>query len=72
MSGAIAVSEVFYAAFRSLARGQRERVLGRLLRDRDIQEDLFDLALIDRARRVKGRAMDARVFFKRLASKASH
>lgn len=66
MSGTVVVSEVFYAAFKSLAASQRERVLARLLRDRAIQEDLFDLALIARAKQQKGRPASAKAFFRRL------
>jgi len=72
MSGQAAVGEVFYAAFQALKPVQRDRVLARLLRDRAIQEDLFDLALIQRAQRAKGRTVDAKAFFKRLGVKGGH
>jgi len=69
MSGAIAVAEVFYAAFRALPPEQKESVLERLLRDRELKQDLFDLVLIERAKVVKGRAVEARSYLARSRAK---
>ena len=71
MSGATAVGEVFYAAFRALPPEQKESVLERLLRDRELKQDLFDLALIERAKRVKGRAVEASAYFGRPRAKTA-
>ena len=63
MGSSAAVSEVFYTAFKALDRPQRERTLARLLQDREVREDVFDLALIQRAKNAKGRPTDARRYF---------
>jgi hypothetical protein len=71
MSGATAVGEIFYAAFRALPPAQKESVLERLLRDRELKQDLFDLALIERGKRIKGRGIEARAYFGRSRAKTS-
>lgn len=63
-----AVSEVFYAAFKALDRPQRELTIARLLQDREVRQDLFDLALIQRAKGFKGRPIEARRYFSKRRS----
>ncbi len=43
MMGKEATAEVFWTAFRSLGRRDREGVIQRLLRDRRMREDLIDI-----------------------------
>jgi len=64
-----AVGEVFYAAIKSLPAPQREAVLERLLQDKSLQEDLFDLALIEQAKRHQGASLDAKTYFDRRRSR---
>jgi len=58
-----ALSEVFYAAFKALGRPQREQTMIRLLQDREVRQDLFDLALIQRAKSIRGRTVEAQRYF---------
>lgn len=43
MTGREATAEVFWTAFRTLPKADREAVIERLLRDRRIREDLIDI-----------------------------
>ena len=51
MSGAQATAEVFVTAFKSLKRREREAVLGRLLADAELSEDLADTLALEARRR---------------------
>lgn len=45
MTGAESRAEVFWMAFRSLPKAERQKVIARLLRDPDFTEDLMDIAI---------------------------
>jgi hypothetical protein len=58
-----AVSEVFYTAFKSLDRSQKADLLRHMLEDREFREDLFDLSLMEQARKTPGRPVSAQKYF---------
>ncbi len=49
--------EVFWKAFEALKPAQRRTLAERILRDRRLLEDLGDHLLIERAKRVRGKAI---------------
>jgi hypothetical protein len=51
MAKAEAVAEVFLTAIRSLPKRDRERILAGLIRDRNLRQDLLDLAVIEQRRK---------------------
>jgi hypothetical protein len=63
------VGEVFYTAFKSLSRGQKELLLEKMLRDSEFREDLLDIALIEEAKTEGGRRITARQYFSKRRSK---
>ncbi len=54
MGGALtkleATAEVFWTAFKGLPRKEQQAVLQRVLRDKELRQDLLDLAVIDSRR----------------------
>jgi hypothetical protein len=50
MAKAEAVAEVFLIAIRSLPKRDREQILAGLIKDRDLRQDLMDLAVIEQRR----------------------
>ncbi len=54
MTESEAIGEVFLKAFRALKEQQRNEVLQRLLSQRQIKEDLLDIALIEAAKAESG------------------
>lgn len=49
-----ATADVFYTAFKSLNRKQKDALLAKMLKDPEFKEDLVDLALIEEARKEPG------------------
>jgi hypothetical protein len=49
-----ATADVFYTAFKSLNRKQKDALLAKMLKDPEFKEDLVDLALIEHARKESG------------------
>lgn len=60
-----ATAEVFFTAFKSLKGDVQEAFLQKIINDRTLREDLIDIALIEKAKKVKGTAMSAREYFKK-------
>jgi len=60
-----ATAEVFYAAFKAMAQKQREAFIEKVVGDPRLREELLDLALIQAAKRVKGKAIPAQDYFAR-------
>ena len=56
--------EVFWTAFKSMTKAEREALVARLLRDPEFREDLLDLALIEEARREEGEDVPLDVYRK--------
>ena len=52
-----ATVEVFWRAYETLQPSERRALAERILRDRKLLNDFFDHALIDKAKRVKGKAL---------------
>jgi hypothetical protein len=55
MTGSQATAEVFLTAFRTLPKRERQAVLAGIAADRELREDLFDLAVVARRRRQPSR-----------------
>jgi len=60
-----ATAEVFFTAFKALKSAEREAFIGKVVSDPRLREDLFDAALIEEAKKVKGRSISARKYFAR-------
>lgn len=58
-----ATAEVFFTAFKTLGNKEREAFLEKVISDRELREDLIDMALIEEAKKVKGKAISAREYF---------
>jgi uncharacterized protein YpiB (UPF0302 family) len=57
-TSAEATSEVFFTAFRSLSKKAREAVLGKMLNDKELMEDLLDTVIIEQRRKEPSRDLD--------------
>jgi hypothetical protein len=66
-------SRGFFTAFKALKGNEREAFLEKVISDPGLREDLMDLALIEKAKKVKGREVPAREYFdkRRGAGKAA-
>ena len=60
-----ATAEVFYTAFKALAHKQREAFIEKVVGDPRLREELIDLALIEAAKKVKGKPVSAQAYFAR-------
>lgn len=58
-----ATAEVFFTAFKALKEKEKRAFLERVLRDSELREDLIDIALIEDAKKVRGKQVPARVYF---------
>jgi hypothetical protein len=59
MSASEATAEVFWTAFRALPKKDQTAVVSRFLRDRQLREDIIDIATIEQRRREPGRSLDS-------------
>jgi hypothetical protein len=59
MTSTEATSEIFLTAFRSLKKREREAVLEKLLKDKELVEDLMDLVVLKQRRKETSRSLDA-------------
>jgi hypothetical protein len=57
MTSTEATAEVFWTAFRSLSKKEREAVVERLLRDRDFMEDLIDIVILEQRKNESSRSL---------------
>jgi len=60
-----ATAEVFFTAFKSLKNKEKEAFLEKIISDPELREDLIDLALIEEAKKVKGKSISAREYFEK-------
>jgi hypothetical protein len=60
-----ATAEVFFTAFKALKSEEKEAFLERVISDPELREDIIDIALIERAKKVKGKAVSAKEYFAR-------
>ncbi len=68
-----ATAEVFFTAFKTLRNKEKEAFLEKVINDPELKEDLIDIALIEKARKVKGKSISAIEYFskRRRAGKAA-
>ncbi|MBI5179715.1 MAG: hypothetical protein HZA04_10715 [Nitrospinae bacterium] len=71
MKSGQATAEVFFTAFKALKSAEREAFIVKVVGDPQLREDLLDAALIEEAKKVKGRAVSAREFFSRNKKKVA-
>lgn len=65
MKSSHATAEVFYTAFKALKNDEREAFMEKVVSDSSFREDLIDIALIEEAKKVKGKAIPAREYFEK-------
>lgn len=58
-----ATAEVFFTAFKALKTNEQEAFLERVISDPELREDIIDIALIEEAKKVKGKSISAREYF---------
>lgn len=63
MKTAEATAEVFFSAFKAMKSKEKEAFFEKVLHDRGLREDLIDIALIEKAKKVKGYPVSAREYF---------
>jgi len=60
-----ATAEVFFTAFKALKGKEKEAFLEKVISDPKLREDLIDIVLIEKAKKVKGKPISAREYFTR-------
>ncbi len=60
-----ATAEVFFTAFKLLKNKEKEAFLEKVINDPELREDIIDIALIEEAKKVKGKPVSAREYFAR-------
>ena len=58
-----ATAEVFYTAFKALKNSEREAFFEKIMGDKKMREDFNDIALIEHARKERGRPISAKEYF---------
>jgi len=66
-----ATAEVFFTAFKALKSAEKEAFMEKIVSDPKLRDDLMDVALIEKARKVRGRSVSAREYFARRRKKTS-
>ena len=66
-----ATAEVFFTAFKALKTSEREAFIGKVVSDPQLREDLIDAALIEEAKKEKGRPVSAKEYFSRNKKKVA-
>ncbi|MBI5814390.1 MAG: hypothetical protein HZB29_02125 [Nitrospinae bacterium] len=69
MKSSVATAEVFFTAFKALGASEREAFIEKMISDPAIREDLMDLALIEKAKKVKGKPVAAADYFQQRKGK---
>jgi hypothetical protein len=67
-----ATAEVFFTAFKSLRNIEKEAFLEKVLGDAGIRHDIIDIALIEEAKKVKGKPIEAKEYFAKRRQTAQH
>lgn len=57
--------EVFFTAFMTLKNKEKEAFLEKVVNDPMLREDLIDIALIEKAKKVKGKSVSAKEYFEK-------
>ena len=73
MKSGDATAEVFFTAFKALKKPEKEAFLEKVINEPELRENLIDVALIEKAKKVKGKAVSASEYFtrRRKAGKAA-
>ncbi|MBI5893321.1 MAG: hypothetical protein HZB79_06695 [Deltaproteobacteria bacterium] len=58
-----ATAEVFFTAFKALGDREREAFFEKVISIRRLREDLFDILMIEEAKKPKGKPVSARDYF---------
>jgi hypothetical protein len=58
-----ATAEVFFTAFKTLKSEEKDAFLEKVINDPELREDLIDIALIERAKKVRGKSISAKEYF---------
>ena len=58
-----ATAEVFFTAFKTLKRNEKSAFLEKVISDPELRGDLFDIVLIEEAKKIKGKPVSAREYF---------
>ncbi len=66
-----ATAEVFFTAFKALKSVDRAAFMGKVVSDPQFREDLIDVALIQEAKKVKGKSVGAKEYFSRNKKKVA-
>ena len=60
----LATVEVFFTAFRTLKKNERAAFLEKVISgDRELREDLMDILVIEKAKKIKGKSVSAQAYF---------
>lgn len=62
-----ATADVFYTAFKAMKDAERSAFMEMVVNDPLLRDDLMDIALIEDAKKVKGKSLSAREYFARRA-----
>jgi len=60
-----ATAEVFFTAFKALKSEGKKAFLEKIINDPKLREDLIDIALIGKTKRIKGNSISAKEYFAR-------
>ncbi len=60
-----AIAEVFFTAFKALKTNEQEAFLEKVISDPELREDIIDIALIEEAKKIKGKSISASEYFAR-------
>ena len=58
-----ATAKVFYTAFKALKNKEKEAFLEKVISDTELREDLIDIFLIEKAKKIKGKPVSAMEYF---------
>lgn len=58
-----ATAEVFFTAFKALKTNEQEAFLEKVISDPELREDIIDIALIEEAKKIKGKPTSASEYF---------
>lgn len=58
-----ATAEVFFTAFKALKTNEKEAFLEKVISDPELREDIIDIAMIEEAKKIKGKPVSAKEYF---------
>lgn len=63
MKSTNATAEVFYTAFKSLKNSEQTIIIEKIISDPELRAELFDVLLIEEAKKTKGKSISAKDYF---------